>query len=151
MKYDSHKKSILKSIIWRLLSIILLTTVTWIYTRNWLIVEIIILIHNTNFLVIFYLHERIWQKNTWPTKPILKAITYEIILTSLILGYTIYLISGSWLTVSGITLTYIPIKFIIYPIYDVLWKSKKIVYAYVVADLIHFGHLRHLEIGRAHV
>jgi len=134
-----------KSIVWRLLGVVLLATVTWIYTRDWFAVGIITFIHHASFLVIFYLHERVWQKNTHKFKPIFKALTYEVILGNLVLGSITLAVTGSWLAVSSITLTYIPIKLVIYPIYDLLWKSRRVVYAYVVADILHIGHLIHLE------
>ena len=144
MRYDSHKNSILKSIIWRLLGILILATITYLYTRSLFKTSLITFIHHGSFLIIFYLHERVWQKVRIRFKHIIKTITYEIILGNLVLGTITWFITGNWLAVTGITLTYIGIKITIYPIYDKI-LTKKVVYVYMTGDIIHSGHLEHLK------
>lgn len=144
MKYDNRKRSIMKSIIWRILGVIILATITYLYTKNLLQTSLITFIHHGSFLIIFYLHERVWQKIEIRFRHILKTITYEIILGNIILGTITLLITGNWLSVTGITLTYIGIKLIMYPIYDKIW-TKKVVYVYLTGDIIHSGHLEHLK------
>lgn len=150
MKKDSHRKSILKSIIWRLMGIVWLALITWIFTRSLVQTSLITLIHHGIFLVVFYLHERCWIKCDWKPKVkyACKAITYEIILGNLILGVITYLITGSVKEMSLITLVYIQTKLIMYFFYDWVWSKnchKKVVYAYVVADILHKGHILHLK------
>lgn len=149
MRYDSHKKSALKSIIWRLLGVLVLAIITYLYTRSLFKTSLITFTHHGSFLLIFYLHERAWLKVRMKFKHIVKTFTYEIILGNLVLGTITWFITGSWLAVTGITLTYIGIKVIMYPIYDKVW-TKKIVYVYMVGDIIHSGHLEHLRNAKRH-
>lgn len=139
-----------KSVVWRILGIIILATITYIFTGNWIQTGLITFIHHASFLIIYYLHERGWLKIKVKFRHILKAITYEIILGNLVLGTITWLITGDWKKVAGITLIYISIKLIIYPIYDFFWTKTKIVYAYIVGDIIHIGHLKHLEKAKKH-
>ena len=144
--YDSHKKSMLKSILWRAMGIVVLAVVTYAYTRHLFQTGLITFLHHAIFIVVFYLHERVWLKLRWLSrwKHIAKTFTYEIVLGNLVLGSITWLVTGDWKAVTGITLTYIGIKLIMYPIYDKLW-SKKVVYVYLTGDIIHSGHLEHLE------
>ena len=66
MKQDTHTKSALKSLIWRILGVIVLATITWIFTKNWITVGLVTFIHHATFLLVFYLHERFWL---WFKKP----------------------------------------------------------------------------------
>ena len=140
---DSNKKSVLKSVVWRILGIIILAIITYIYTQQWVQTTLITVIHHLAFIIIFYLHERAWIRVRSKWRHIWKAITYEIILGNVVLGFVSWLITGSFLKASTITFTYIPIKLAVYPVYDYFW-SQKVVYAYVCGDILHLGHLRHL-------
>jgi len=151
---DSNKKSMLKSLVWRIIGIFWLAGITWIFTKSWIAVGLITFIHHGIFLVVFYLHERLWIKLANKYKAIrdknklrfcLKAFTYEIILGNIILGLITYLITGDIKQMTVITLTYIQSKLVLYFFYDWFWTRKKIVYAYVVADIFHIGHLIALE------
>lgn len=126
---DSHKKSILKSLVWRIIGIFWLAGITWIFTRNWITVSMVTFIHHAIFLVVFYLHERVWVKSKMRPKFKygIKALTYEIVLGNVILGLITYLITGSVREMSYITLTYIQSKLVLYYIYDWFWSRKRIV------------------------
>ena len=119
---DSHKKSALKSVIWRIMGVIVLATIVYLFTRSWITTGLITVIHHATFLVVFYLHERIWMKVTESKrKSIIKAITYEVILGMGLGGLIVLLVTGSWSTVSEVTLTYTAVKLIMYFAYDRLW------------------------------
>ena len=149
MRYDTHKKSILKSVIWRLTGVLFLASVVFFFTREWITTGLITIIHHATFLLVFYLHERLWQKIRTKFKPIIKAFTYEVILGMGLGGLIVLLITGRWSAVTQITITYTIIKIIIYYFYEKIW-TKKIVYAYVTADIIHSGHIEHLENAKKH-
>lgn len=145
---DSHARSILKSVLWRVIGVIILATITYIFTRNWITTGLITIIHHGTFLLVFYLHERFWfniQCKNDVLRKVLKACSYEIILGMGLGGLIVLIITGSWTKVSEITLTYTAIKLITYYIYETLWIRKNVVYAYVVADLLHIGHIKHLQ------
>ena len=124
-----HKLSMLKSLIWRVLGVFVLATVVWIFTRKLITVGLITVIHHATFLLVFYLHERIWlkwlmvKKNTGKWRNVIKAITYEIILGMGLGGLIVLLVTGEWSSVTQITLTYTAIKLIMYYIYDKLWNK----------------------------
>jgi len=122
---DTHKKSALKSFIWRILGIIVLATITWIFTKSWITVGLVTIIHHATFLLVFYLHERLWLKSTHKWKHYIKALTYEIILGMGLGGLIVLLVTGEWSKVSQITPTYTAVKLILYVIYDKLWDKIK--------------------------
>ncbi len=124
---DSRLKSIMKSVVWRIVGIFWLAGITWLFTRSWIMVSMITFIHHAIFLVVFYLHERIWGKVTIRPryKYMIKAFTYEIVLGNVILGLITYLITGSIKEMTQITLVYIQSKIILYYIYDCLWGGRK--------------------------
>ena len=144
MIYDSHKKSILKSIVWRILGVLILASVVYFFTREWITTGLITIIHHATFLLVFYLHERFWQKIRIKFRSIIKAFTYEVILGMGLGGLIVLLVTGRWSAVTQITITYTIIKIITYYFYEKIW-NKKVVYAYVTADIIHSGHIEHLE------
>ena len=147
MKYDNKRRSMLKSIMWRLFGVFWLALITWFFTKNLAQTTLTTVIHHGIFLVVFYLHERAWQKIKMNEKfrPYLKSFTYEIILGNVILGLITFFVTGDIKKMTSITLSYIFTKIPIYWINERLWFRKKKVYAYVVGDILHVGHLKHLE------
>lgn len=145
---DSHKKSIMKSVVWRIIGVFWLAGITWLFTQDLFQVTLITFIHHSIFLIIFYLHERAWinSKLKPKIKYAIKAFTYEIVLGNLILGLITYAVTGDIKKMTMIAVTYTLSKLILYYFYDWSWSKKgKIVYAYVVADILHLGHLKHLK------
>lgn len=127
MKKDTKLKSAVKSIIWRILGVIILAIVTYAYTQSWITASLVTFIHHFVFLFVFYFHERIWLRFKSPTglkRRIAKMFTYETLCGNIILGTITYLITGSWKTMTAITLTYIGIKHIIYVFNEFVWERK---------------------------
>lgn len=125
---DNHKRSIAKSVIWRILGVIVLATVTWIFTHSWITVGLVTIIHHATFLLVFYLHERFWLKiktSNQKLRRVMKALVYEIILGMGIGGFIVLMVTGQWSKVTIITPTYTAIKLIMYYFYDKLWHSNK--------------------------
>ncbi len=122
-------RSAVKSIIWRLLGVIVLATVTYLVTGNWIQTGLITIIHHASFLLIYYGHERFWlwvgDRLTGRKRIICKVILYEIVLGHLVLGSITLLITGSWLAVSLITPIYIFNKVWMYVVYDKIWEKIK--------------------------
>ena len=125
---DSHKKSMLKSLVWRIIGVFWLAGITWIFTRSWIAVSIITFILHSIFLVVFYLHERVWLYLRMKSKIryTVKAVTYEIILGNVILGLITYFVTGDIKQMTWITLIYIQSKLVLYFFYDWLWNIKYI-------------------------
>lgn len=116
----AHTNSMLKSVIWRIMGVFVYATIFYLWTRQWQLTLAGTLIHHSTFLVVFYLHERLWislnKKNHW-----LKPWTYEVILGMGLGGLIVYFLTGSFKAVTQITISYTVVKIIMYYIYDKLW------------------------------
>ena len=127
---ETHVRSASKSVIWRILGVLILAIVTYAYTREWIQTGLITLIHHGIFFFMFYFHERLWLKvkriQNLTTRSILKTLTYETLCGNVILGTITYLVTGSWKQMTAITLTYIGIKHIIYIFNEFIWDKIKI-------------------------
>ena len=178
MKYpkkESRKRSMTRSIVWRIIGVMFLAMVTYFFTRSLIVTSLVTVLHHGIFVFVYYLHERFWLKigflRNSKLKPYARVVTYEIILGNLILGAITLIITGSLHTMTAITLTYICNKYWMYYAYDWVWskigwesddgkpiplkitkeerKVSTVVYAYQVADLFHIGHLKALEQAKA--
>ena len=123
---ETHGRSVTKSIIWRVLGVLILGAVTFAYTNQWVQTTAITFLHHGIFLFVFYAHERMWLKFSWPEnltwRSIAKMFTYETVCGNIILGLITYFVTGSWKAMTAITLTYIGIKHFIYVINEFGWK-----------------------------
>lgn len=126
---ETKIRSASKSIIWRLLGIVILAVITYAYTREWIQTGLITFIHHGVFLVVFYFHERLWLKikriQNLTTRSILKMFTYETLCGNVILGTISYLVTGNWKQMTAITLTYIGIKHVCYVFNEFVWDKIK--------------------------
>ena len=126
---EKHYRSMSKSIIWRLLGILILAIVTYAYTRSWIQTGLITFLHHFAFVFIFYFHERIWLRIKRPTslrlRSIAKMFTYETLLGNIVLGMISLAVTGSWKEMTMITLTYIGIKHIVYIFNEFIWDRIK--------------------------
>ena len=125
MKTSSHISSASKSVVWRIMGVVVKAAVTYVFTRSWLITSLITITHHAVFLVVFYLHERAWyryKKDIGKWRNVYKAFTYEIILGMGLGGLIIYLFTQSWLQVTYQTITYTVIKIVMYYFYDRAWR-----------------------------
>ncbi len=125
MKTSSHLSSAIKSVVWRIMGVVVKAAVTYVFTRSWLITSLITITHHAVFLVVFYLHERAWyryKKDIGKWRNVYKAFTYEIILGMGLGGLVIYLFTQDWMQVTYQTITYTIIKIVMYYFYDRIWK-----------------------------
>ena len=125
---EYKRRSALKSIIWRIIGILILAVITFIYTRSWIQTGLVTVIHHAVFLLVYYLHERVWLRVSVGrpiTEALLKMFTYETVCGNIILGTITYLVTGSWKTMTLITITYIGIKHIVYIGNEFVWKEIK--------------------------
>jgi uncharacterized membrane protein len=124
---EQHKRSVLKSFIWRIVGVIILASVTYFYTRKWITTTWITFLHHGIFFFVFYLHERFWLHVdfTGLTRKLLKMMTYETILGNFILAIITLIITGNIQSMTQITLTYIGIKHVIYIFNEFLWDRIK--------------------------
>jgi len=123
---ELKKRSALKSFIWRIVGVILLGIITYGYTGNWITTGLVTVIHHTVFLLVYYLHERMWLKiqlENMMWRSLAKMFTYETLCGNIILGSITYLITGDWKQMTTITLTYIGIKHGIYVWNEFIWRK----------------------------
>lgn len=121
---DTKTRSATKSIIWRVLGIFVYATIFYLFTQQWGITLAGTLIHHSVFLLVFFLHERLWiklKRNAHWAKP----FTYEILLGMGLGGLIVLLLTGSWKVVTAITVTYTTVKLVMYFIYDKIWQKIK--------------------------
>ena len=133
MKYptfkESHKRSITRSIIWRVLGVLVLALITYLVTRNWITTTLVTVCHHGVFVFVYYLHERFWMWCKWLRysrwKPIARVFTYEVILGNAILALISYAFTGSLQQMSLITFIYIGNKYWLFYAFDRLWNRIK--------------------------
>ncbi len=125
--YETQERSWIKSAIWRVVGVLVLGAVTFVYTDNWVTTSWITFLHHGVFLIVFALHERFYQHvdYTGLKRKLLKMFTYETILGNFILAIITLSITGSVQSMSKITLTYIGIKHFIYIWNEFLWDRIK--------------------------
>jgi uncharacterized membrane protein len=62
---ESKKRSLAKALLWRLIGIIVLGSITWVLTKNLETTTIITLMFHTINFVLYYFHERFWERIDW--------------------------------------------------------------------------------------
>jgi len=127
---ESQVRSASKSLVWRILGVLILGIITYAYTQKWIQTGLITFIHHGVFLFVFYFHERIWltvkKIKNLTARSILKMLTYETLCGNIILGTITYFVTGSWKQMTAITLTYIGIKHIVYIFNEFIWDKIKL-------------------------
>ena len=67
---DSKSRSLLKAITWRLFAVLLLISITFAFTKDIKTVTYITIFYHTIQVVMFFLHEQLWNYIKWgKTKP----------------------------------------------------------------------------------
>jgi len=121
---ETVKRSSLKSLIWRIVGVIILGSVTYFYTHKWVTTSWITFLHHGVFFFIFIAHERFWQHVdfTGIQRKLLKMLCYETILGNFVLAIITLSITGNIQKMTQITLTYIGIKHVIYIFNEFIWE-----------------------------
>ena len=65
---ETHKRSIVKSLTFRILATIITLVIVWIFTRDIVISSSVTIAENLLKMLIYYLHERAWAGIAWGTK-----------------------------------------------------------------------------------
>jgi uncharacterized membrane protein len=61
----TRKRSIVKSIAWRIICIVVSIITTFIFTGEWNLAVAVGTIYNAITMVLYYFHERIWNRIKW--------------------------------------------------------------------------------------
>ena len=62
---DTKKRSWVKSVTWRVFGIILLGAISLLVTRDWKAMTTITLLFHGIRLILYYYHERVWERISW--------------------------------------------------------------------------------------
>ena len=54
-----------KSITWRVMGIIILGGLAWLFTRDWRETGLVTITFNAIRLILYYFHERAWERISW--------------------------------------------------------------------------------------
>lgn len=151
---ETRVRSGVKSTIWRVCGVVILATITYAYTRQWITTGLITVIHHGVFLFVFYFHERLWLRVKGIQHPVYRSLskmfTYETLCGNVILGTITYLVTGDWRQMTAITLTYIGIKHVCYIFNEFVWGKIKIG-AMVLVFLLIQGNIGHADYWASNV
>ncbi len=67
---DSKTRSWVKSIVWRVMGIVILGALAWLFTRDWQETTLITITFHAIRLVLYYFHERAWEGIGWGRKKV---------------------------------------------------------------------------------
>ena len=62
---DTKKRSWAKSIVWRMIGIVLLGLIAYLVTGDWKEMSIITVLFHGIRVVLYYYHERAWERISW--------------------------------------------------------------------------------------
>ena len=65
MAIESHTRAWVKSIVWRLIGIVILGCISWAITDSWKEMSLITLLFHSIRVVLYYFHERVWDQIDW--------------------------------------------------------------------------------------
>jgi len=126
---ETRVRSLSKGIFYRIVSIITLIVITYIYTGDLIQVSLITVISTITFLIIFFFHERLWLRIKRPkgklARSIAKMFTYITLLGVITMSTITYLVTGDLEITTSVTLTYIIVKHIMYVLNELLWNKIK--------------------------
>ncbi len=69
---DTKLRSWVKSIVWRVIGIVILGALAWLFTRDWLETSLITITFHAIRVVLYYFHERAWERIDWGRNPEIK-------------------------------------------------------------------------------
>jgi len=62
---DTRLRSLVKSATWRIMGIFVLGAISWVITGNWIETTYITVAFNAIQIVLYYFHERLWERAKW--------------------------------------------------------------------------------------
>jgi len=62
---DLRKRSLAKSVTWRVVGIVMLLAISYLVTHDWQKTTGITVVFHGSRLVLYYFHERIWERVQW--------------------------------------------------------------------------------------
>jgi len=68
MATDSHRRSLAKALVYKLVSIALLAGLSWLFTRGLVQMSLITVTYEVIAVIGYYIHERLWERIRWGKK-----------------------------------------------------------------------------------
>lgn len=68
MKTETRLRSFVKAVVWRLFGLIILSIISYLYLGNWHESLSISIMFNIVRFILYYVHERIWNRIQWGVK-----------------------------------------------------------------------------------
>ena len=65
MAIETHSRAWIKSIVWRILGIFILGSISWIITHSWKEMSLITIVFHSIRVILYYFHERVWERIKW--------------------------------------------------------------------------------------
>ena len=62
---DTKMRSWVKSIVWRIVGIVLLAAISYLITDSWKETSIITVLFHLIRVILYYFHERLWERISW--------------------------------------------------------------------------------------
>ena len=66
----TRKRSLAKTVVWRVICIVVSIATTFAFTGKWDLAVAVGTVYNAITMVLYYLHERLWNRIKWECKPI---------------------------------------------------------------------------------
>jgi len=66
---ETKKRSVIKSITWRIICIIVSVLTAYVLTNKLDIAAAIGTVYNVITMILYYFHERVWNRIKWATQP----------------------------------------------------------------------------------
>ena len=84
MALETRSRAWIKSIVWRILGILILGSISWIITKSWKEMSLITIFFHGIRIFLYYFHERVWERIKWgrilhplSSLPVQKELTPE--------------------------------------------------------------------------
>jgi uncharacterized membrane protein len=65
----SRKRSLAKTVLWRVICIVVSIITTFAFTNKWDLAVAVGTVYNAITMVLYYFHERLWNRIKWGCKP----------------------------------------------------------------------------------
>jgi len=62
---DSHSRSLLKALVYKLGSVLVLASLSWVFTRDVMRMFAMTLSYEAMAIIGYYVHERLWDRIRW--------------------------------------------------------------------------------------
>jgi uncharacterized membrane protein len=66
----SRKRSLAKTVLWRVICIVVSIITTFAFTNKWDLAVAVGTVYNVITMVLYYFHERLWNRIKWGCKPV---------------------------------------------------------------------------------